>query len=304
MSFGLRCLEGRHPDLALAFGERVLVGRGPATRVKDKRLSRHHLALTAQDHKVDVTNVGGNASSVAGRLLRPGQTAFAVAGDVIELLEGQYPHVVVKFGKPMAKRNDGNEAKVKSVKPASKRDSVKPKSHWSNGLLAAMKDPSSIVDEDEVCVAIKDKYPKSRHHFLVLPKEDISSLAKVGKEHLATLKHLQSVGEKLAVETSSEAPFRLGYHAVASMQRLHLHVISQDFDSPCLKTKKHWNSFTTDFFVSSADVLTQVDRRGHWRPPEDAKAMLDSPLKCHLCCYHPKNMPELKNHLRTHCQNK
>lgn len=29
---------------------------------------------------------------------------------------------------------------------------------------------------------------------------------------------------------------------------LHMHVISQDFKSECLKTKKHWNSFTTDFF--------------------------------------------------------
>ena len=32
---------------------------------------------------------------------------------------------------------------------------------------------------------------------------------------------------------------------------LHLHVISQDFDSPCLKTKKHWHSFTSEFFLDS-----------------------------------------------------
>lgn len=32
---------------------------------------------------------------------------------------------------------------------------------------------------------------------------------------------------------------------------VHLHVISQDFDSPCLKNKKHWNSFTTDYFIES-----------------------------------------------------
>lgn len=32
---------------------------------------------------------------------------------------------------------------------------------------------------------------------------------------------------------------------------VHLHVISQDFDSPCLKNKKHWNSFTTDYFIDS-----------------------------------------------------
>lgn len=32
---------------------------------------------------------------------------------------------------------------------------------------------------------------------------------------------------------------------------VHLHVISQDFDSPCLKNKKHWNSFTTGYFIES-----------------------------------------------------
>ena len=32
---------------------------------------------------------------------------------------------------------------------------------------------------------------------------------------------------------------------------VHLHAISQDFDSPSLKTKKHWNSFTSAYFVDS-----------------------------------------------------
>jgi aprataxin len=35
-------------------------------------------------------------------------------------------------------------------------------------------------------------------------------------------------------------PFRLGFHSAPSMRALHLHVISSDFDSPCLKNKKHW----------------------------------------------------------------
>lgn len=28
-------------------------------------------------------------------------------------------------------------------------------------------------------------------------------------------------------------------------------MISQDFDSPCLKNKKHWNSFNTEYFLES-----------------------------------------------------
>lgn len=45
--------------------------------------------------------------------------------------------------------------------------------------------------------------------------------------------------------------FKIGYHAKPSMQRLHLHVISRDFHSPWLKTKKHWNSFNSPFLLSS-----------------------------------------------------
>lgn len=38
---------------------------------------------------------------------------------------------------------------------------------------------------------------------------------------------------------------------IFSYSQVHLHVISQDFDSPSLKNKKHWNSFTTDYFMDS-----------------------------------------------------
>ncbi len=43
---------------------------------------------------------------------------------------------------------------------------------------------------------------------------------------------------------------RIGFHAKPSMDHLHLHVLSTDFLSPCLKTKKHWNSFNTEHFLN------------------------------------------------------
>jgi hypothetical protein len=35
---------------------------------------------------------------------------------------------------------------------------------------------------------------------------------------------------------------------------------TQDFDSPCLKNKKHWNSFTAPFFVHAAALLAQLEQ--------------------------------------------
>jgi len=37
-----------------------------------------------------------------------------------------------------------------------------------------MNDPELKVMETESLVVIKDKYPKAQHHYLVLPREDVS----------------------------------------------------------------------------------------------------------------------------------
>uniref|UniRef100_T1JD96 Aprataxin C2HE/C2H2/C2HC zinc finger domain-containing protein n=1 Tax=Strigamia maritima TaxID=126957 RepID=T1JD96_STRMM len=44
------------------------------------------------------------------------------------------------------------------------------------------------------------------------------------------------------------------------MSYLHLHVISQDFNSAAFKTKKRWNSFTTKYFVDSSRIIEQLEK--------------------------------------------
>ena len=44
--------------------------------------------------------------------------------------------------------------------------------------------------------------------------------------------------------------FEIGVHALPSMNHLHIHILTPDHISPNLKTKDHYNSFTTEFFVS------------------------------------------------------
>lgn len=166
-----------------------------------------------------------------------------------------------------------------------------------------MEDPELRVKEDHQVVVIKDKYPKAQYHYLVLPKADIPSLSYVKKEHEDLIFHIAHVAEELTKE-HKDAEFIMGYHAVPSMQRLHLHVISTDFNSPCLKTKYHWNSFTTPFFVHSTDICNQLRERGALRKIDHQTYAqhLQTPLKCHKCPATPKNMPDLKRHLTTHLQ--
>ena len=67
---------------------------------------------------------------------------------------------------------------------------------------------------------------------------------------------------KELVSKNSELEFRCGFHAIPSMAQVHMHVISQDFISPCLKTKTHWNSFNTPYFIDADKVLEYLSKEG------------------------------------------
>ncbi|KAG9333581.1 hypothetical protein JZ751_011318 [Albula glossodonta] len=95
--------------------------------------------------------------------------------------------------------------------------------HWSQGLKVSMQDPKmqASVFRDERVVVIKDKYPKARYHWLVLPWEAISSLKALRGDHCALLRHMQSVGQRMVEQHSDDAKglrFRMGYHAIPSMR--------------------------------------------------------------------------------------
>ncbi|KAM6473067.1 aprataxin isoform 1-T1 [Liasis olivaceus] len=174
--------------------------------------------------------------------------------------------------------------------------------YWAQGLKLSMQNPDMQVFKDEQVVVIKDKYPKARYHWLVLPWKSISTLFAVTHEHLQLLKHMHVVGEMIIQQCPEKDSlcFRLGYHAIPSMSQLHLHVISQDFDSKWFKTKKHWNSFTTDYFLDSTDVIAIVKKKGKVTVDKNALQLLKLPLKCHMCKQQLPTIPQLKEHLKEH----
>eukprot|EP00483_Globobulimina_turgida_P003139 UN03144 len=42
---------------------------------------------------------------------------------------------------------------------------------------------------------------------------------------------------------------KYGFHCIPSMNQLHCHIISDDLDSENMKNKKHFHSFTSNYFV-------------------------------------------------------
>jgi aprataxin len=168
----------------------------------------------------------------------------------------------------------------------------------------AKKHQDVILMQDASCLVIYDAYPKARFHLLVLPKEKVMSISELRSHHLPLLRHLHRVAMHVVSCIRKQAGagncegFRVGYHSVPSLKLLHLHIISADFDSACLKNKKHWNSFQPPFFLDSVHVQerlaaqgkVEVDRQG-------AEAMLKAPLTSHRTSEVLKNIPTLKEHL-------
>ncbi|XP_065853067.1 transcription factor bHLH140 [Euphorbia lathyris] len=181
-------------------------------------------------------------------------------------------------------------------------------SSWAQALYQIARHPEKHKDElleilDDV-VVLNDLYPKAQKHLLVLARsEGLDSLADVHQEHLQLLITMHAVGLKWAekfLQEDSSMVFRLGYHSVPSMRQLHLHVISQDFNSNHLKNKKHWNSFNTEFFRDSVDVIEEIRNHGKAILKKDER-YLSMELRCLRCRSAHPNIPRLKAHI-TNCR--
>lgn len=86
--------------------------------------------------------------------------------------------------------------------------------------------PGDIVYEDEHCVAFRDISPKAPVHVLIVPRQEVASVAEVGDEgdHLYLLNAARNVAKQLGLET-----FRLvintGEDAGQTVFHLHVHLI-------------------------------------------------------------------------------
>ncbi|KAA3681795.1 uncharacterized protein DEA37_0013683, partial [Paragonimus westermani] len=77
-------------------------------------------------------------------------------------------------------------------------------SSWvSSQLLQAMKIPALVIKQSELWTAIRDRYPKAKLHFLILPNQSIPRLTDVTLEHLPLLQSMHQAAEELALSCTS-----------------------------------------------------------------------------------------------------
>ena len=89
--------------------------------------------------------------------------------------------------------------------------------------------PADIVYEDELCLAFRDVSPQAPTHILVIPKQELPSLAHATDADAGLLGHLLAVAGKVAKEQKLDQGYRVvvncGRDGGQSVDHLHLHLL-------------------------------------------------------------------------------
>lgn len=94
--------------------------------------------------------------------------------------------------------------------------------------IASGEIPSQKVYEDELCYGFYDIAPQAPTHFLVIPREHISSVAAVSAENSAVVAHIFEVIARVAKDLgldSYRVVSNIGEQAGQSVFHLHFHVL-------------------------------------------------------------------------------
>lgn len=152
------------------------------------------------------------------------------------------------------------------------------KGSWRNVLDAYISKPRDLDCEARIFletsrfVCIYDAYPKAKIHLLVVPKPDFLDVKyphELTSAHCERVEILHQAAKAIARQVQlrfigSLSPghhIKIGYHRRPSLSRMHIHLISDDLNGRAMKTKKHRDSFETDFFVPIDQILLEASLR-------------------------------------------
>eukprot|EP00796_Vickermania_ingenoplastis_P000868 gene868-500_t len=127
------------------------------------------------------------------------------------------------------------------------------------------------------------------------------------RNHVELVEHMCRVADAYVQFLKRHSPkdyakrrFITGFHALPSLPQLHMHLLSMDLASPCLKHKKHYNSFATYFFLTSERVVDDLRQNGRVtlnQKVAELQRMEEQPMKCLWCGTGLKDIPTMKKHV-------
>ncbi|KAF8821667.1 hypothetical protein IE077_001750 [Cardiosporidium cionae] len=147
------------------------------------------------------------------------------------------------------------------------------KGPWRNALYHLLEHREGetkpyVYHQWEEFITLYDGFPKATYHLLVFmvmkdQGQTIKGPKYLTEAHSTLLRKLQfyvrCIAKNLQIHDGKDVVFRCGIHAIPSLEPLHFHLISQDFQARGLKSVKHWNSFNTPFFVPLYRIIQLVE---------------------------------------------
>ena len=209
-------------------------------------------------------------------------------------------------------------ATTPETKTKTSETKTKPNAPWLRALVDIASNPSGkpgVLSYDDDIVVLRDAYPKAKVHLLVLARDPAlrDGPSSLRAAHVSLVEKMLSAARSATGRASAEAneggeadaprrAFRFGFHAKPSMPQLHMHAVSQDLRGSCMKTRRHWNAFATDFFRDASEALRELRAKGalEWDEEEAESRVKMERLRCHACGDGPHpTMPKLFEHLDT-----
>ncbi|KAJ9450244.1 Transcription factor bHLH140 [Diplonema papillatum] len=180
-------------------------------------------------------------------------------------------------------------------------------SHFKRPENRAAPDRRSFVCNDEYLIAY-DLYPKGAVHLLGFclqpPVASVAGVSQLAKAHEASILGLHALARRIVERLKAEdaacagLDFQIGYHAKPSLKPIHLHIMSTDYQSPCVKNRKHYFSFIPPHFVPASVVEQRLAATGAVRLlPNETQPVPAGPMPCRWCSSLFSTMPALKQHL-------
>ncbi|GME87109.1 unnamed protein product [[Candida] boidinii] len=141
---------------------------------------------------------------------------------------------------------------------------------------------NTLVFNDENVIIIKDQFPKSVCHYLIIPKSKkftnlnpiiafddlefrelisiyITKAKELVKNDFLLRFQIKDVDDSNNNLFDIDDYITVGCHTIPSLVNLHIHVITNDFKSDRLKNRKHYNSFNTGFLIKFSEFPLSKD---------------------------------------------